>query len=384
MQSWYSGIMNWYVLHAMQESIDVIGTIQIILFFGHQCNSTLYFSRAFSEIIEERTKYHKERGHFPKRISDYYTELGRRCHSFRREEAFQKKFPKGFANSNERESAFKLFVTSYPSYEMAADVGCGNKNRFQTSNTKVLGNGVIKKYVDILLDNCNKMHERSCRQMKDVEKLHLVQFFSTELQVIPGVGTLKSQLLVQLCSLFGLVPLDYYTFLPIHLTGAPEKFMTQLMKWDKSRNSDLLLWNVQIVNELQCLYNKEFTFNMFENAACEIARKDPPLDLYYNIPTLEKFKSKEPTYNLNRVSINFDKKRLQFFFRVDGNRNNSWRLQMYAGGKNKINLFASQKEEENNQTLFRWTRAKSNGCLSVTTNVGINTKLLWKLDNVLI
>jgi hypothetical protein len=123
---------------------------------------------------------------------------------------------------------------------------------------------------------------------------------------------------------------------------------------------------------------------MFENAACEIARKDPPKDLYYNIPTLEKCKSKDPKYNSNRVSINFDKKRLQFFFRVDGNRNNSWRLQMYAGGKNKINLFGSQKEEENNQTLFRWTRAKSNGCLSVTTNVGINTKLLWKLDNVLI
>ena len=141
----------------------------------------------------------------------------------------------------------------------------------------------------------------------------------------------------------------------------------------------MLLWNTQIVSDLQGLYNKEFTFNMFENASCEISRKDPPNDLHFRIPSI-----REDPHVKNKISLDFAKQRLQFYFRVDGNRNNTWRLQMFAGGSNKISVCDSSGGFERGLCLMNWTRAKSNGRLSQATNLQLNTQLLSKLDNSIV
>ena len=81
----------------------------------------------------------------------------------------------------------------------------------------------------------------------DEEMLHRVNYFTAECMKINGIGSLRGQMMVQLCALFGLVPLHFYTYLPIHLNGGPGHFMKDGMNWGKgNRKSNLLRWNADI------------------------------------------------------------------------------------------------------------------------------------------
>ena len=352
----------------------MIGTIQIILFFCHQCNNTLTFSRVFGKIISERACLLSS-GTKIKKIKNYYSLLGRKCYELRKPDLVEKEIKKD--KSGDPPGVIRQrVISSYKPYHQSTDVGSGMHPRFSVNNTEVLTDTEVDVHVASLLDMCNRMTERMARSNKDVQSLHLVQYFADECKEIPGIGPLKSQMMIQLFALFGLVPLEYYTFLPVHLNGGPGRFLKEEMGWIPGRNKNLLEWNVKIVSELQALYNKEFTYNMFENAACEISRNTFPNDLSYKIPSIS-----EDPIRQKHISFDFKNERLQFYFRVDGNRSNNWRLQMYAGGKNKINVFATDKKGE--PYLLSWTRAKSNGLLSRSTDVQVNLKQLWRLDNVL-
>ena len=106
------------------------------------------------------------------------------------------------------------------------------------------------------------------------------------------------------------------------------------------RNFHTYFW---LVSWLQALYNKEVTYNFFENGGCEIGRLHPPNDLYFLIPNPTKVKK-------GLIQFNHNAHRLQFFFRVGGNRLNDWRIQMFAGGSNKIDLFSNR--ENNNKKMY--------------------------------
>ena len=347
----------------------MIGTIQILLFFCHQCNNTITFSRAFRDLLQERRDN-------PKKTKNYYSELGRRCYEIKKEEIITRNLEKDTSN-RPKEIVLHDLRMNYPAYSDATDVGGGSHPRFVPSQTTVLSEVSVDVHVEEILDLCNQMNERMSRSHHDVVSLQLVHHFADEFsKLIPGIGPIKSQMLVQLCALFGLVPLEYYTFIPMHFNGGPGKFMVNEMGWNKTSDKNLLQWNVDIVTEMQALYNKEFTYNMFENAACEISRRYPPDDLYFAIPSI----AKHPTRK-DQIILDFTNKRLQFYFRVDGNRSNNWRLQMYAGGKNKISVFGNSRVGKKEPLMMNWTRAQSNGFLSRSTNVKINSRVLWSLDN---
>jgi hypothetical protein len=114
---------------------------------------------------------------------------------------------------------------------------------------------------------------------------------------------------------------------------------------------------------------------MFENAACEISRARPKNDVHFAIPSVRK----DPNAK-NQVMLDYEQMRLQFYFRVDGNRNNNWRLQMFAGGKNKISVFGNPLKGKKDPFLFTWTRAKSNGYLAKNATIIVNMKALMMLD----
>ena len=311
-----------------------------------------------------------------KRIKNYYTLLGRSCYDIRKPERVEKKI-KEDKSDDSIEVKRQRILSNYKPYEDSTDVGSGRHPRFVVSETPVFTDTEVDGHVESLLDLCNKMRQRMEKSNSDVEILHKVQFFATECQTIPGIGPLKGQMMVQLFALFGLVPLEYYTFLPVHLNGGPGRFMREEMGWNSCEDKNLLKWNTEIVSEMQALYNKEFTYNMFENAACELSRNKSPHDLYYKIPSI----SKNPQ-DPKSISIDFVKGRLQFYFRVDGNRGNNWKLQMFAGGKNKINVFATNRKGD--PYLLEWPRAKSNGLLVRATKVRVNLKQLWGLDNAIL
>lgn len=366
-QSWYSVILNWYILTALQEGIDVIGTIEIILFFCHQCNNTMTFSRAFRSLLQDRRNN-------PKRTRNYYSELGKRCYEIKKEDTIKRKLEED-KSDRPRDTVLNELRLNYPAYSVAKDVGGGSHPRFVPSQCTVFNKVSVDAHVETILDLCNQMSTRMSRSHHDVVSLQIVHEFAVEFGKIPGIGPIKSQMMVQLCALFGLVPLEYYTFLPMHLNGGPGKFMVNEMGWHKTADKNLLEWNVQIVTEMQTLYNKEFTYNMFENAACEISRRSPPDDLHFAIPSI----MIDPN-DKKSAFLNYTNQRLQFFFRVDGNRSNNWRLQMYAGGKNKIAVFGNSRIGRKDPFMMSWTRAQSNGRLARSTKVNINLNVLRSLD----
>ena len=330
----------------MEDGIDAIGAIQIILFFCHQCNSTVTFSRAFLGLLRDRRK---QTGN--KKATDLYTELAERCYLLNKQDYIQKNKASKTSSSTDSE-----VPKEYKTFKEATDVGSGIHPRFVISVTKLMQKEELDETVQQILDLCNKFSTEFRQNLPDSEILHRVNYFATKCTEIRGIGPLRGQMMVQLCALFGLVPLQFYTYLPIHLNGGPGGFMTNEMGWtDEGRKSNLLQWNTDILNELQALYNKEFTYNMFENAACEISRATSPNDLCYKIPSVTKYDEKT-----SRFRLDFETSRLQFFFRVDGNRNNNWKLQMFGGGKNKISVFGEQGSSRGNQFLLEWTRAQTN------------------------
>ncbi len=178
LKSWYSAVLNWYILHACHEGIDVIGTIQIILFFCHQCNNTLTFSRAFSEIISERASL-KKSGSKLKRINNYYSLLGRKCYEIRKPEIKEKRIKKD--TSGDCSGVVRQRITSeYKSYEQSTDVGSGIHPRFTVSETSVFTDTEVDVHVASLIDICNQMSGRMASSTRDVERLHLVQYFANE------------------------------------------------------------------------------------------------------------------------------------------------------------------------------------------------------------
>jgi hypothetical protein len=121
-QSWYSVILNWYILTALQEGIDVIGTIQIILFFCHQCNNTITFSRAFLGLLQDRRNN-------PKKTKNYYSELGKRCYEIKKEDTIKRKLEQD-KSDRPRETILNDLLLNYPAYSDATDVGGGSHPRF--------------------------------------------------------------------------------------------------------------------------------------------------------------------------------------------------------------------------------------------------------------
>ena len=75
----------------------------------------------------------------------------------------------------------------------------------------------------------------SDRVSSDYGRLKIVQRLSGQIQsALTGFGNLRSQALIQLSSLFGLISLDFYTYIPMHLSGGPGKFLRDYMHWEQS------------------------------------------------------------------------------------------------------------------------------------------------------
>lgn len=235
------------------------------------------------------------------------------------------------------------------------DIGSGKYQRFQPSCTDVFTEIEVNSKVDLILDLID--HYTSCNitSLSDKEKLVLIGEFTTQLDKgIKGIRVLRGQMIVQLCALFGLLPLDFYTHIPMHVSGGgPKAFMLNLMKWNES--DSILDWNISIVKELQALFNNELTYNMFENATCEIGRSGRAEDVFFILPKL--------TYI--QEGTDYDGKDtccdLQLFFRIEGNRNSEWCLQAYAGGNKKVIVFCDNKQKHKKNPLVEWKRSKRTG-----------------------
>ena len=65
-----------------------------------------------------------------------------------------------------------------------------------------------------------------------LRKLIIVQSLKEDCKVIKGIGDLRSIIMINFALLLGFLPLNYYVYIPMHLTGDPSKFLKNEMSWD--------------------------------------------------------------------------------------------------------------------------------------------------------
>ena len=107
---------------------------------------------------------------------------------------------------------------------------------------------------------------------------------------------------------------------------------------DTSKIARLLSWTANELNELQGLFTKNLTANMFENAACMISRSSKKVDVFYFMPW----------YNDQTSELTSDA--MQLCFRVKREETNTWNLEAFDG-KNTF-CFLSTNSKKNTVVQF--------------------------------
>ncbi len=210
--------MNSFLLLVSVRGLTSAECIQIALFFSHQCNTTVCFVEAVQTLISDSSLMKQQSD----RNISLYRILGEIC----------------IKKRNETSPGDSLRIEDI---EEMKDVGCGIYPRFCPSNTSFFSEEKVKVYVDHISRTCDEYGEEMEKSNKSLDKLKLVSRFTECMRDIPGIADLRSQSLCQLCALFGLIPLDFYTHLPMHDSGGPGRFMSEQMNFTVTRRKKL--WN---------------------------------------------------------------------------------------------------------------------------------------------
>lgn len=316
--AYWSSILHLYYLYALKNELVMEDIFGFVLFFSHQCNGTYVFVRAMMNIITE------EGGTSTPTKSLYYRLTEQCC---------------------------ELKKIDFNGGEVK-DVGCGPFPRHQTSNNQVFDGDQLSLVItklNVLFANFGKQMKETNKK-DDKDKYRIVQELMYKLSAktsrfkIPGHGELRAMHLIQLSALIGILPLGFYVYTPMHLTGGPKKYLEQLHNYRTPTNmgeaEGLLEWTVRENQELQKHFTSEFTGNMHENAACIIARGNIKKDIIYQLPWYQSRNS------------NIFKSICQLMFRVNGYGKNDWTLECYSGGNRSVVLHSKETEEDGTSVIM--------------------------------
>ena len=167
---------------------------------------------------------------------------------------------------------------------------------------------------------------KNIRKQLTIEGFQLFnQLKSSIIHELPGFDESRATDMILLSSLVGLLPLDYYINLPMHLFQANGQFMSREMNWNTS-SGDIMMWSLSTIKCLQTHFTNKLTPNMFERATNILGRSDElqQYDIHFYFPWYD------------RVSNQFTDPKMQFYFRINGFSNNDWRLEVYNGSSTVI------------------------------------------------
>jgi len=232
------------------------------------------------------------------------------------------------------------------------DVGCGKYNRHQTTASTLLSRKEVKEAINVMKLNFKLYGERMIGQKRQGLRNKLQLFYDLQqvlITNIPGIAQMRSMHLILLSSLVGILPLEFYINVPMHHSEGPRKFLELEMDYnnykhsqnDMSKIEKLLTWTTNELNELQHLFTKNLTANMFENAACMISRSKKKVDVFYFMPW----------YNDQTSELTSDA--MQLCFRVKREGTNTWNLEAFDG-KNTF-CFLSTNSKKNTIVQFSTT-----------------------------
>ena len=207
-----------------------------------------------------------------------------------------------------------------------SDVGSRKFPRFQTSNCIVY----TEEETIIIIDSLHQIFKYHSSQMIDIDQsgmnnrdkmLHKLKLFNTlktEINKFKGFGEIRSCHLICLSSLLGLIPIDFYIYMPLHFNGGVKTFLEEKCN---IKNSDSFLdWNVDTVLQIQKVFSSKLTPNMLENSMCIISRKSTKVDPFYYLPYIDKT-TKRLVYG----------SKMQLMFRLNGIENKKYVIEAFNG-----------------------------------------------------
>ena len=140
-----------------------------------------------------------------------------------------------------------------------------------------------------------------------------MSMISNDKDIFNGIGQFRTGHLIQLSALLGLLPLDFYVYVPLHTNGGTGNFINKYMMTgvnavsattqQPSIDDKMILFTDSEMKRLQSLFNNNFTGNMLENTACIIGRTMKKKDVFYYLPWYDPVK-KELT-NANSLQLMF-------------------------------------------------------------------------------
>lgn len=326
--SWWSSVLDSWLLFATVHGISKLETIETIVFFGHQCNTTPLFCQAMRNLLLDFDKIRRNKLFSSKRCS-MYTLLVQECQDL---------------TGNKGKSS---------------DTGSYGKDpRFSPSHAKVLDEDGIASSCMVLreiFDSASKLmndvrtSQNSAKGILDrlcITKAIIHRI--TSIESLPSIGELRAMHILQFATLTGLVPLEFYVYIPLHFSGGPRHWLEQglgLKKSDFKQEEEFLAFYSEFLYELQQLFNREVTSNIVEQSSCYSARTVVRFDHWLSIPRYVNAQRKDD--GSKYLKGDFENCHLQHFFRVFGNRTSKWELQMFDGNEKRC-LFQTKPQKYKN------------------------------------
>ena len=272
----WSSLIHVFYTYCYVKEIHRNDILSFILFFTHQCNSTVLIVQAMVDLLYVPTRMKKGK-------SLYYN-LARQCMEIK---------------GSKKEK----------------DVGCGKFPRFSPSNTKLYNEKEV-------IENCNLLNRILGEASDDFHQLSQSRKISpndcfecferlkgkiVKKSVFPGIGGIKASHLIQLSSLLGLIPLQFYAYLPAHDDGGSGDFFQNEFNYNFGKNTSAMLQQYSTdLSKLQEIYGLNFTSNMFENMACILGRGRVASDVYYYLPWVQKDSDFNPCLcQVSQVQLTF-------------------------------------------------------------------------------
>ena len=245
---WSSLLHCFFALMYLKE-LTVEDVFGYVLFFCHQCNTTEIIVQASIDLLNDKQSLNVN--------EPIYYKLKNKCESY-----------------NKKKNDI--------------DVGSGGSFcRFVTSNNRVYNLTEYQSSIDIVANAVALSLKLFHANKKRLNILSMFEYFGKVQEMIEtmdGFGPVRSSHMIQFLSLVGMIPLQYYVCLPIHMSGGTGKFIEQL-KWTKINMHDKCNNEVE---SLQKIYGCNFTPNMFENLCCILGRSRKRKDIFYHLPWVTK------------------------------------------------------------------------------------------------
>ena len=323
----WSCLIHMFLIYIYKYGLNAEDVFCYVLFFAHQCNTTTTIVVAMIEI--SNNDYKKSKG------LNLYEELCQVCARLK----------------NKQQTT---------NTENMRDLGSGEHPRFQTTNNKIYNKNEINKS----LTRMNDLFCKARKQMNDIKNrsnnrlmldLHqkLKNNIISDMNNLKGIGGVRANHLICLSSLLGLLPIEFYINVPVHLDGGTGVCTKQILKTEhsnllnnKQKRRDYLQqnlsdWNTEIVKTFGVLFNKDITPNIIENTLCIMGRRIPRVDVFYYLPYVQE----------NTGMVVNDGKRIQLCFRVNGNRLNDWNIECNTG--REIHTLFSNSYKDLNRIRYK-------------------------------